>query len=215
MPIRDVAQEEDRHMTGADLVHEPEADASAPEAPHGLLGWLRSYWRVSLPVLMLAVSGLILLNRDWLRQFAPYGYPGIFLTHVIGSATIILPAPSITLTFALGGTLNPVWVGLASAAGAACGELTGFLAGYGGSAVVEKYELYSRFRGYMERYGLIPVFILAMIPNPVFDVAGLAAGALRFSVWQFALVCFLGNAVKMTLVAFAGAGSVHLLDRWF
>jgi len=215
VPIRDEAQEEDRRMTGVDLVQEPEADASATQAPHGPPGRLRTYWRVALLALMLAVSGLILLNRGWLRQFEPYGYPGVFLTHVIGSATIILPAPSITLTFALGSALNPVWVGLASAAGAACGELTGFLAGYGGSAVVEKYELYSRFRGYMERYGLIPVFILAMIPNPFFDLAGIAAGTLRFPVWQFVLVCFLGNAVKMTLVAFAGAGSVHLLDRWF
>jgi uncharacterized membrane protein YdjX (TVP38/TMEM64 family) len=204
-------------MTSIDSACESESeDPTATERPcRKVPGRLRPYWRVSLLALMLVVSGLILINRAWLHQFESYGYPGIFVTHLIGSATIILPAPSITLTFAMGSALNPVWVGLASAAGASLGELTGFIAGYGGSAVIERFDLYNRVRGYVERYGLIPVFILAMIPNPFFDLAGIAAGALRFPVWQFVSAVFLGNAVKMILVAYAGAGSVRLLDRWF
>jgi uncharacterized membrane protein YdjX (TVP38/TMEM64 family) len=200
-------------MTDVDVTSKSGAGASAyARPPHP--GWLRTAYRALLLVLVLGASALILINRSWLRQFEAFGYPGIFITHLVGSATIILPAPSITLTFAMGSALNPLWVGLASAAGAALGELTGFLAGYAGSAVVENYDIYNRFRGYIERYGLVPVFILAMIPNPFFDLAGIAAGALRFPLWQFLLACFLGNAVKMTLFAFAGAGTVQLLDRW-
>jgi uncharacterized membrane protein YdjX (TVP38/TMEM64 family) len=204
-------------MTGVDLACESESKnpTTTEDACRDRPGGLRPYWRLALLALMLIVSGLILINRAWFRQFESYGYPGLFLTHLVGSATIILPAPSITLTFAMGSALNPMWVGLASAAGASLGELTGFAAGYGGSAVVERYDVYNRFRGYIERYGLIPVFVLATIPNPFFDLAGIAAGALRFPIWQFLAVVFLGNAVKMILVAYAGAGSVWMLQRWF
>ncbi len=202
-------------MTGADLACESESENSttAHGARRDRPGGRRTYRKLALLALMLVFSGLILTHRAWFRQFESYGYPGIFLTHLLGSATVILPAPSITLTFALGSALNPVWVGLASAAGAALGELTGFLTGYGGSAVVERYDLYERFRRYVERYGLIPVFILAAIPNPFFDLAGIAAGALRYPIWQFLGVVFLGNAVKMILVAYAGAGSGWLFGR--
>lgn len=176
---------------------------------------VRAYWRVSLVVLVLAVSIVILLNRNWLRQFAEYGYPGVFIVSLLGNATIVLPAPSMALVFAMGGALPPVFVGLVAGAGEALGELTGFLAGYGGRAVVERYDLYARFRGYMEKYGLFAIFFLSVIPTPFFDLAGVAAGALRFPVWQFLLVCWVGKTIKCVLVAFAGAGSVRIIEEWF
>jgi uncharacterized membrane protein YdjX (TVP38/TMEM64 family) len=45
-------------------------------------------------------------------------------------------------------------------------------------------------------------------------LAGLAAGALRFPVWQFLLACWPGKTIKTVAVAYLGAGSVTVLDRW-
>ena len=60
-----------------------------------------------------------------------FGYLGVFLASLIGSATIILPVPSFALVIAAGSQLDPLWVGIISGAGAAIGELTGYGLGYG------------------------------------------------------------------------------------
>ena len=77
-----------------------------------------------------------------------------FLT--FGNATIILPVPGLIFVFALGHTLNPLVVGLVAGPGAALGELTGYLAGYGSSAVIDNLKLYHRIQGWMEKYGKLP-----------------------------------------------------------
>ncbi len=177
-------------------------------------GFLRTYWRLSFIILSLAISVLIVACRDKLAQFAGYGYPSVFLLSFLGNATIILPAPSLAFVFAMGSVLNPLWVGLIAGVGEALGELTGFMAGYGGQPVVERYDIYQRFHDYMGRYGLIVIFVLSAIPNPFFDLAGLAAGALRVPVWQFLLACWFGKTLKTVAVAFLGASSVHILDEW-
>ena len=54
---------------------------------------------------------------------------------------------------------------------------------------------------------------LAAIPNPTFDVAGIAAGALRFPLSRFVLACGLGKILKNVAVAFVGAESLDLFGR--
>ena len=61
--------------------------------------------------------------------------------------------------------------------------------------------------------GLIPILVLAIIPNPFFDLAGIAAGTLKMPVWQFLLACLVGKTIKMVAFAYAGAGSHHHLLR--
>jgi membrane protein YqaA with SNARE-associated domain len=195
----------------------PDGDASggaAQQSQRGEKGCLQTYWRLSFIALSLAISVLIVLCRDRLAQFAGYGYPSVFVVSFLGNATIFMPAPSLAFVFAMGSVLNPLWVGLVAGAGEALGELTGYLAGYGGQPVVERYDVYQRLRGYMERYGLIVIFVLSAVPNPFFDLAGLAAGALRVPVWQFLLVCWLGKTLKCIFFAFLGASSAHILDEW-
>ena len=196
------------------MTREPKADPqSAESGSQSKRELVRRYWKVSLIVLVVALSLVIVSFHDRLQQFAAYGYPGVFLISLLGNATIILPAPSLAVVFAMGSALNPVLAGLAAGTGEALGELTGFLAGYGGRAVIERYDLYDRFHHHLERYGLIVIFVLSVVPTPFFDVAGMAAGALRFPVWQFLIVCWIGKIIKCTLVAFAGASSIHLLDN--
>lgn len=187
---------------------------TAPVPRRSSKGFLRTYWRLSFIALSLGISVLIVLCRDRLTEFAGLGYPSVFLLSFLGNATIILPAPSLAFVFAMGSVLSPLGVGLVAGIGEALGELIGFMAGYGGRPVVERYDLYQRFHRYMKRYGLFAILVLSALPNPFFDLAGMAAGALRVPVWQFLLVCWLGKTVKTVGVAFLGASSVHVLDRW-
>ena len=165
-----------------------------------------------LLVVAATVAGIIW--RDRLGRFVAYGYPGIFLISLVANATVILRAPSLALVFALGGVLNPILVGLAAGIGEALGELTGYLAGYSGQAVIENREVYDRLHGWMRQYGLATVFFLSVFPNPFFDLAGIAAGMLRFPVGHFLLSCWLGKTLKTIGFALAGAHSFFLLGRF-
>jgi len=99
------------------------------------------------------------------------------------------------------------------------GELTGYLAGYAGRAVIEDQRTYAKIMGWMQghhyRTGYAIIFVLSVIPNPLFDMAGIAAGALKLPVGGFLLSCWLGKTLKAIAVAFAGAGSIRLLERLF
>jgi membrane protein YqaA with SNARE-associated domain len=176
--------------------------------------WTGKLFRFLVVFLVLAISVLIFSFRDRFAELAAIGYPGIFLVSLLGNATIILPAPSLALVFAMGSALPPLLVGLAAGVGEALGELTGYAAGFGGRAVIEDQKLYDRLEAWMQRRGWITVFVLSVFPNPFFDLAGIAAGTLRYPLWRFLLVCWLGKTIKTTLVAWAGSQSLSLVEQF-
>ncbi|HUF37806.1 MAG TPA: VTT domain-containing protein, partial [Anaerolineales bacterium] len=165
---------------------------------------------------MVAISVYIFTIRDQVETLTRFGYPGVFLFTLVTSATIILPAPSLVVVFTLGGVLNPLWVGAAAGVGATLGELSGYLAGFSGRVVVENTRNYDRMRGWMEAHTALSgwlIMLLAFIPLPIIDLAGMAAGALRMPVWQFQLWCLAGKLPKMVLVAWLGTLSVEWIER--
>jgi uncharacterized membrane protein YdjX (TVP38/TMEM64 family) len=173
-------------------------------------------WRLIALLFALGITGLIFLYRDRIAQFSSYGYLGLLIVSIVGNATVLLPVPSLAATFLAGGIFNPILAGLVSGAGMAIGELSGYLAGYGGTAIVET-EDQARFQylhSWMQRHGFLTIFVLSVIPNPVFDLAGIAAGMLHFPVRRFLLACFLGKAAKGIAFAFAGAQSLPWLQRF-
>jgi membrane protein YqaA with SNARE-associated domain len=175
--------------------------------------WTGKLFRFLVVLLVLGISLLIYSFRDRFAELAAIGYPGIFLVSLLGNATIILPAPSLALVFAMGSALPPLLVGLAAGVGEALGELTGYAAGFGGRAVIEDQKVYDRLEDWMQRRGDITVFALSVFPNPFFDLAGIAAGTLRYPVWRFLLVCWLGKTIKTTVVAWAGSQSITLVEQ--
>lgn len=162
------------------------------------------------------LSVALFLLRDRIAQLSAYSYVGLFLVSLVGNATVLLPVPSLAATFVAGGIFNPVLAGLVSGAGMAAGELSGYLAGYGGTAIVRpsEYPTLQRIQHWMQRHGFVTVVALAAIPNPVFDLAGVAAGMSRFPVQNFLLACFLGKTCKALIIAFLGARSLHLLGQY-
>lgn len=174
--------------------------------------WTRKPFRLLVVLAVVGLSVAIFLVRHRFAELAAVGYPGIFLVSLLGNATIILPAPSLTLVFAMGSALPPPLVGLAAGAGEALGELTGYAAGFGGRAVIEDAAKYRRLVTWMRRAGGLTILVLSLIPNPFFDLAGIAAGTLRYPLWRFLLFCWLGKTIKTTLVAWAGARSWTFIE---
>jgi uncharacterized membrane protein YdjX (TVP38/TMEM64 family) len=162
-------------------------------------------------VLVVVISVTIFAFRDQAAQFARFGYPGVFFIALLSYATVLLPAPGIAVVFSMGGVLNPYGIALAAGTGAALGELSGYLAGYSSQVVAERTEIYQRLVVWMKSNGPLAVFILSAIPNPLFDLAGAAAGSLKMPYAQFLLWCWLGQMVKMLIFASLGNKLFELL----
>lgn len=173
------------------------------------------YKQVGAVLFSIAITVAIALVSERINRFAHYGYPGIFLISLLSNATIIFPVPGLAVTFAMGGVLQPVLVGLVAGVGEALGELTGYLAGYGGRVIVENGHTYQRMEEWTKRFGLLVIFVLSIVPNPIFDLAGIAAGAFRFPPWRFLLSCWLGKTIKTVLIALIGAKLIPFLKPLF
>ena len=161
--------------------------------------------RVAGLVIILLLSGAIILAWESIERLGTYGYPAVFIVSLIANAAFLLPAPSIALVFAAGGVLDPVAVGVVAGLGAALGELTGYFVGLSGQTVFEERPLYWRIEGWMRKSGTLAIFVLAVVPNPIFDVGGLIAGVLRMPVWRFILGAWLGKSLRFVILAYAGA----------
>ncbi len=166
--------------------------------------------RIVLVVLMIALSVALFIYRDKVASLGAYGYPGIFLISALANASIILPVPGVVITSAMGAVFNPFWVALAAGSGAALGELSGYLAGYGGQTVIKDSERYRKLTNWMRKYGDPTILVLSAIPNPAFDLAGITAGALKMPVYRFLLWCWLGKVIKMAFFAYFGAGILEV-----
>ncbi len=175
----------------------------------------KKIWRFAGIAFAVGLTVAIFIFRDELREAERYGYLGIFVISMLGNATIVLPVPTMITAFAGGGIFNPILVGVISAAGATIGEMTGYVAGLSGKAIVERQDVYDRFKNWMDRYGLFALFTLAAIPNPFFDLAGIIAGMSKMRLTTFFVVTCAGKIVKFLIIAYLGAGSVNLLDRLF
>ncbi|HEY64152.1 MAG TPA: VTT domain-containing protein [Caldilineae bacterium] len=175
--------------------------------------WRTRLLRIGGLLLAIGISALIIIERDQLSALGRYGYPGVFVISMASSATVFLPAPGIAVVFATGSVLSPVFVGLAAGLGEALGELTGYVAGASGRAIIEDRDRYRQLVEKTRRYGLFVVFLLSVIPTPAFDLAGIAAGALRFPLSRFLLACWIGKTIKTTAIALLGAGSLGLLSH--
>ncbi len=196
----------------------PDEGASPQAGPTGSSSGRSKLLRILAFLFVVVLSLVIILYGDRLAGLGAYGYPGLFLLNLLASATLILPAPGIALAFAAGAALNPFLVGLAVGSGSTLGELTGYIAGASGRGIVTNDPRYPAMQTAMARYGLWIIILLSLVPNPIFDVAGIVAGATRIPVWQFLAAAWIGKVAKATLIALAGAGMIQalapLVERW-
>ena len=188
-------------------------------APKGRLS-RESSLRLLILVGVLAIVASVFFLRD-LLDFRHAGYPAIGALSFIASAGLVIPVPGMA-SVCVGGPLlspgpplSPLFVALVAGTTGTVGELTGYALGYSGRSVVNRSRLYLRIEHWMRRRGWLVMFLLSVLPNPIFDLAGVAAGALRFPVWGFLGIIWVGTFIKFLAVAYACAYSVESIMRFF
>jgi uncharacterized membrane protein YdjX (TVP38/TMEM64 family) len=168
---------------------------------------------LTIAAVILAVAAALYF-RENIQKLEQLGYAAVFLVGLVSNATVILPVPGLAVSSAMGGIFNPWLVGVAGGIGQAIGELTGYMAGYSGQTWVDQNKVYIRLRHWMERYGMLTIFVLSLIPNPIFDLAGIVAGALRFPVWKFLLSAVAGKTLKNIAFAMGGYYGIEAISEW-
>lgn len=179
-------------------------------------------------LLFVFIPSVLLLILPFVTDFSEerlqgLGYAGIFIANLAGTATVFIPVPGITaagqaLIITGGSELNPVLAGILGGLGMALGEITAYAAGavgrefargrhVGGPLWFRKAVLaaIAAVGWLMARYGMLTLFVLAAIPNPFFEVAGLTAGSVRMKFWRFMTAVTLGKVVRGLGLAFFGA----------
>ncbi len=173
--------------------------------------------RKALLALVLLVAGgltataLIRPDLFTAEHFRKLGYLGVFLFAFLGSSTVVFPIPHLAFTFTMGSLLPPLLIGLTAGLGDALGELWGYLLGYSLEAKLRSLSIYPRVRGWMERNGVLTVFLLALFPVPFFDIAGVIGGSMGFPVWKFFGAAWTGKTIKSLLFAWGGYHSLAWL----
>ena len=164
----------------------------------------KKYSRFVGLVFAVLISLFIFVFREELQIFKQFGYLGLFALNALGSATLVLPTPLFMTAFAAGSVLNPFIVTLVSSLGSAIGELTGYWAGVGAEDLIEKNQHVKSVEKWMDRYGLIALFVLSALPNPFFDAAGIFAGATKIPILKYLVVVWFGKMVKFAFLAYLG-----------
>ncbi len=175
---------------------------------------MRIILRAAAFAAVVAITLYVFSIRERVQEFAEFGYPGVFLIALIANATILLPAPGVAIVYAMGAVFHPLGVGIAAGTGGALGELSGYLAGFSGQAVIENTQLYERIKPLVKKYGGWAILFLSAIPNPFFDAAGIAAGVVKIPLKTFLFFVWIGQLIKMTVFAYAGNYSIEWIAQF-
>jgi membrane protein YqaA with SNARE-associated domain len=153
------------------------------------------------------IASLLAAFLSWSQSVAgTWGYVGIFLINLIGSATILFPVPAFLVVFAFGAILNPWLVGISAAFGCALGELTGYGIGFAGEkAIGRKHERWlkraNEWAGKYKMFTVIVIFAATPLPD---DVLGVLCGVIKYDVKKFFLASLTGKLILNISLALGG-----------
>ncbi len=173
---------------------------------------LRRIILIAALLAILALSVYVAIVRPTLEEFEGYGYAGIFLIQFLSTSSIAFPAPGFAAVVAFGALFDPFWTGIAAGLGGAAGEAVAYLAGYAGSDLLgrNRFKWVGRLQPLLRRHGFIVFLLLTAIPNPIFDVVGVAGGFLRYPLKSYMVAVTIGSLVKNFMYAYLGL----LLQEW-
>lgn len=151
-----------------------------------------------------AVTGSLpfLLWSEIIKKLALAGYIGLFVACFLTNATVFLPASGIAFTISASTVLNPLFCTIIGGVGTACGELISYYCGRVGKHVVENTPLFSRIQTYVQKYGVLTVWLFAFLPLPLFDLVGVTAGAGKMPLPKYIIPCMIGKVMKMMVYVF-------------
>ena len=171
-------------------------------------------------VLFIAVNvACYLLPIDY-TFLGNYTFAGVFVVTALATATIVVPVPYIPILMRIAEQQQSptalLMIALAAGLGSVVGEISGYLVGRAGRSAfaTSRFSQWVAVQMQHPVRSFVALFALSAPPNPLFDVAGMAAGTFGVPFGWFALAVFLGRFVRMAGILFItiwlGNGGVGL-----
>jgi len=213
-------------LTDQSEVQDQSSDSSAAEIEHaefrGFQKWLVENKDLVIRLGILAfVIGFALIGSILWRtgnlNTQNVGYGGVWIVSFIAAGSIILPVPGpaavcVAAAPALG--LNPLLIGVISATAEALGEMTGYMAGLSGRSLLERHKYYPKVRAALVKRGGLILFFGSVVPNPLFDIIGIAAGSIGYPIKKFLGAVVVAKAIKSTAIAYACFWGIDSIQSW-
>jgi membrane protein DedA with SNARE-associated domain len=169
--------------------------------------------------------------RDLLNTLIEWGPSGMFIAALLDGAGVPVPGgvDALIIFLASQRPQDTLWLALVAVLGSVAGNLVLFsLARRGGQLYLEKKthgQRTKRFRAWFDKYGLLTVFISALVPLPIMPmkIFVLCAGALGSSpaaflttflgarIPRYVGLAYLGRAMGNNAIEYLREHAVHLL----
>lgn len=190
------------------------AEPETATTPVGAASWRRWLAPVLVGLVFVILNILVYqalrtpTGHALLHGLGNYAYLGAFVVMLIANATVIVPVPWPAVLIPIAQQSQSLaLVILAGALGSAVGESTSFVIGRSGRGIVEDTRFYRWTQRQLQHpwRAWVVLFLLSAPPNPLFDVAGLTAGAVGLPYWLFFTAVFLGRIIRVGLFVLLGA----------
>ena len=144
----------------------------------------------------MVLENFMIWSQNFIGQFE---YLAVFIIGVISNAGIFFQIPTpVAISLGIGFGLHPLLVGVSAGLGFGTGQMVGYLVGFGGEAVLQKYKRnpkwIKRLENLLKRFGFWFVLVYSALPvKPIpFDILGVLAGLSRYDIKKFYLAVTIG-----------------------
>jgi membrane protein YqaA with SNARE-associated domain len=173
---------------------------------------------LSVPVLAAAMAiGMFLILQLYppidVELVRKIGYPALIIAGVVSGLTFFLPIPVLPLVFAVSGVADPVMAAAVAASSMTAGMMGTYLIGRHRASLPRKFlqdgngfaaVWARRAERWLEGPTIISSFLLALVPNPIYDFAGVIAGSVKVPCLKFLFGTFAGKVAQTAVVAALG-----------
>lgn len=155
-------------------------------------------------VLSLGVASIFWIFKEDVQSRATLSYVFLFLACLGSHASILIPSSATMIIMAAAAVLDPLLCGLIGGIGGALGEHTSYFCGLSGKVFTENSKIYKWLLPRFQKHDFLWVFLFSIVPLPVYDIAGLAAGVTNMKYKKFLSATMLGIVPKSILYALFG-----------
>lgn len=153
-----------------------------------------------LGFIFIVLAFFITINPD---PFLKLGLFGVFAYNTINSGLLLIPV--------LEKEFNLLALVLVSSLGNIINTTIYYLIGYTSKTMFSGVTIVTKLKSLIRRFGLIVVFVLALLPLPI-DIAGLLSGYIGIPYKKFIIVVFSGRSIAFLL---EGLGLIYLSKIFF
>lgn len=158
---------------------------------------IRKILEILFVVIIIVLSVVIFLMRDKIGEVSDVGYIGLFLICFLANSTVLLPAPSLMIAASCALIMKPILVALSAALGSTLGEFVGYVFGTITKDLSPKFQKLLDKLASKVRNQTVLVFVLAVLPLPLFDIVGIYSGGTKMNLIKFSVACFIGKFIKL------------------